>query len=167
MQDLICEHVPFCVAREYVAASEISGGLIQIDPDGRAVVASPVAVEATGVRVQFVGNDNLTTIDPARLKQTCIDGACVVFRSSCINLVCTWHIGPLIPDGPTYLQEVRLVGSDARSIARGMENVFISVHVEAGNRKISLAQLGTSAPAPAGTYTGPYTTEDRIGRRRP
>lgn len=167
MLDLICEHAPFCLTREYVAASEISGGLIQIDSNGRAVVASPAAVEAKGVRIQFVGNDNLTTIDPARLKQRCIDGACVIFRSSCINLVCTWHIGPLTPQGASYLHEIRLVGSDEASIARAKENVFISVQTIAGDQKISLAGLGTGSPAPVGTYAGPYTIEDRTGRRRP
>jgi hypothetical protein len=163
MLDLICDTPPFCVARDYAPAAESTGMFRKVDTAGQAIQADAEAVKRLGVRIQYVSNDYLNTVPAKALHQACADGVCVVFRMSCDDLTCSWHVAPAVKTGPVYLKEIRLVAASAEGLARAKAQVFVS----AGGHKISLAQLDRNEPAPTGDYTAPVTAEDQPRRARP
>lgn len=167
MLDLICDTAPFCVARDYAPAAETTGMFRKVDTAGRAIGADAEAVKRLGARIQFVSNDFINTVPAKVLRQTCVDGACVVFRMSCQDLACTWHAAPTAKAKSVYLQEVRLIAASAEGLARAKASVFVAG--PQGEHPISLAQLDSSGPAPAGAYDAPVTAEDQARRapRRP
>lgn len=164
MLDLICDAAPFCVARDYAPAAETTGMFRKVDTAGQPIRADAEAVQRLGVRIQVVSNDFLNTVPAKVLRQTCAEGACVVFRMACDDLTCTWHAAPATA-GPVHLREIRLTATRVEGLARAKAKVFVS----AGGHAISLAQLDRSEPAPAGDYTAPVTAEDQARRapRRP
>ncbi len=162
MLDLICDAAPFCVARDYAPAAETTGMFRKVDTAGRPIQADAEAVKRLGVRIQFVSNDNLKSVPAKILRQTCVEGACVVFRISCEDLTCSWHVAPTAKAGPVYLKEIRLVATSAEGLARAKAQVFVS----ASGHRVSLAQLDKNGPAPAREYTAPVTPEDQARRAR-
>lgn len=164
MLDLICDTTPFCVARDYAPAAEVTGMFRKVDTAGKPIQADAEAVKRLGVRIQYVSNDFLNAVRAQALRQTCVEGACVVFRMACDDLTCSWQAAPM-KAGPVFLQEVRLTATSVEALARAKTKVFVS----AGGHPISLAQLDRSAPATTGDYTAPVTTEDQARRapRRP
>ncbi|MBO9543639.1 hypothetical protein [Caulobacter sp.] len=164
MLDLICDTAPFCIARDYAPAAETTGMFRKVDTAGRAIRADEQAVQRLGVRIQVVSNDFINTVPAKFLRQTCADGACVVFRMACDELTCSWQAAPT-KAGPVFLKEIRLTATSAEGLAQAKTKVFVS----AGGYPISLAQLDHSQPAPAGDYAAPVTAEDQARRapRRP
>ena len=164
MLDLICDTAPFCVARDYAPAAETAGMFRKVDTAGRPIRAAPEAVQRVGVRIEYVANDFLNTVPAQFLRQTCVDGACVVFRMTCDDLTCAWQAAPT-QAGPVFLKEIRLTATSVEALARAKTKVFVS----AGGHPISLVQLDRSAPATTGDYTAPVTAEDQARRapRRP
>ena len=154
------EHPVFCISAEYAPASEQAGMVHRIGPDGQRIMASPEAVERLGVRVRWVANDYLTNIAARRLRETCVDGACVVFRMSCSGLTCSWQATPRGDEPIAFLSEARLVADSEAAIAEARCNVFVSVNTPRGVRHVSLEDMQTSTPAPTGRYTGPVSGAD-------
>lgn len=164
MLDLICDAAPFCVARDYAPAAETTGMFRKVDTAGQPIRADVEAVKRLGVRIQVVSNDFINSVPAKVLRQSCADGYCVVFRTSCEDLTCTWHAAPM-KAGPVHLSEIRLTATSAEGLAQAKTKVFVST----GGHPISLAQLDSSQPAPAGDYTAPVTAQDQARRapRRP
>lgn len=164
MLDLICDTTPFCVARDYAPAAEATGMFRKMDTAGKPIQADAEAVKRLGVRIQYVSNDFLNAVPAQALRQTCVEGACVVFRMACDDLTCSWQAAPM-KAGPVFLREIRLTATSAEGLVQAKAEVFVS----AGGRPISLAELDRSVPAPAGDYTAPVTAEDQARRapRRP
>lgn len=162
MLDLICDIAPFCVARDYAPAVETTGMFREVDTAGQAIQADAEAVKGLGVRIQYVSNDYLNRVPAKALRQACADGVCVVFRVSCEDLTCSWHVAPTLKTGPVFLKEIRLVAASAEDLARAKTRVFVS----AGGHRISLARLDKNRPAPAGDYTAPVTAADQARRAR-
>ncbi|MDG2530320.1 hypothetical protein [Caulobacter endophyticus] len=160
MLDVVCYIAALCVASDYAPASEVSG-FVRAMHQGRPVVASPEAVERLGARLDFMGGDNFVTLRAGSLRQTCVDGACVVFRTSCANLVCTWQAGAARPaNGKPFLAEVRVAATSSEAMARARSAVFVSLEVGGQVRRVSLAQLGEGGPADPGRYTAPMWPAD-------
>ncbi|KSB89276.1 hypothetical protein AS593_12040 [Caulobacter vibrioides] len=158
MLDLVCLSEPFCVTRDYEAASEAAGPF-RVVRDGRPVEAAPEAVARLGVKVSFGGSDNLVTLPADGLRQTCVDGACVVFRSWCEGLTCTLQAGAVDGRAEPFLHQISLAAVSADALARARAEVFVSV--DGGRRRLSLAQLGEGDPAAPGLYTAPVRPGDR------
>jgi len=160
MLDVVCYLAALCVASDYAPASEVSG-FVRVTHQGRSVVASPEAVERLGARLDFMGGDNFVALRAGSLRQTCVDGACVVFRVSCRDLACTWQAGAAQQaNGTSFLSEVRLTATSPEAMARARSAVFVSVRVDGEDRRISLAQLGDGGPADPGRYTAPMWSGD-------
>lgn len=164
MLDIVCDHTPFCISREYLAASETAGMVVMLGPDGRAVRASAEAVERLGVRIEWVSNDVYTEISPARLRQTCRDDVCVVFRVSCQDLTCSWQAAPVTEGSPPTLSEVRLIAADPAALERAKANVFVAVPGPIASL-LPLSTLGRGEPAPPGDYSGPASEADMADQR--
>jgi len=160
--DLVCLSEPFCLTRDYAPASEVVG-FHRVVRDGRPVEASPETVARLGVTVRFVASDNLVTLAADGLRQTCVDGACVVFRSWCEGLTCSWQAGAADGRAEPFLHEIKLQAVSAEALARAKAEVFISL--DGGRRRLSLAQLGEGGPAAPGLYTAPVRPGDRRLRR--
>lgn len=157
MLDLVCLSEPFCVTQAYAPASE-AAGMYRVVRDGRPIEASPEAVARLGVRVRFVVSDNFVTLAADGLRQTCVDGACVVFRTWCEGLTCSWQAGAYRDRSAPFLHEITLQAVSAAALERAKAAVFVSL---ADGRRLSLAGLGEGAPADPGLYTAPVRPGDR------
>lgn len=166
MFDIICDHAPFCVSRDFVAASELTGLVVAVDSDGRPLHASPDAIERLGVHIEWVANDVFTDVAPARLRQACRDDVCVVFRVSCQELTCSWQAAPINNDLSAHLSEVRLTASSPAALERGKANVFVAVPGPTVDGLLSLSILGEGDPAPPRAYQGPATEADFADQAR-
>lgn len=158
MFDLVCLAEPFCLTRDYAPAAQAEGPF-PVTFNGRPIEAAPEAVARLGVKVSFAGGDNLITLSADVLRQTCVDGACVVFRSWCEGLTCTWQAGNAGGQPQFFLHEIRLAAVSAEALARARAEIFVTV--DGGRRRLSLAQLGEGGPAAPGLYTAPVRPGDR------
>ena len=120
------------------------------------------------MHIEWVANDSFTDISPTRLRQTCRDDICVVFRVSCEGLSCSWQAAPMGDDPLPYLSEVRLTASNPAALERAKRNVFVAVPGPIPSL-LSLSTLGEGDPAPSRAYRGPATQADLADQtpRRP
>jgi hypothetical protein len=156
--DLVCLAERFCVTRDYAAATEAAGPF-HVVRAGKPVEAAPEAIARLGVKVSLASSDNLVTLSADALRQTCVDGACVVFRSWCEGLTCTWQAGAVDGRAEPFLHGISLAAVSAEALARARAEVFVSI--DGGRRRLSLAQLGQGDPAAPGLYTAPFRPGDR------
>lgn len=164
MLDVVCYLAAFCVAPDYAPAMGVSGTL-RLLKDGRPVVAEAQAVQRLGVRLELLVGDNFYTVPAGRLRQTCVDDACVVFRVSCEASTCTWQAaGTQAGEERRVLSEVRLAAASPEALVAAKAAVFVPVEVAGERRLVSLAQLGDGAPTGGEAYLAAPWPGDRTRR---